>query len=239
MSFSLRDVMAERSTVLGRALGLLHPRRIRINVARVLGKPPMRFPTYSDQTRREVRAQQDEVRFASMALALKRLDEDQVEGAIAEVGVYRGTTSRFLSACSPNRPLHLFDSFEGFPVQDREPNAEGDERFRDTNEELVRRMVGERPGVSIHKGRFPDTTTGLEEERFAFVLLDLDLFAPTLAGLEFFYPRLARGAYVFVHDFNSPESNRACFRAVTKFIADKPEKFVELPDIFGSVVFRK
>ena len=47
------------------------------------------------------------------------------------------------------------------------------------------------------------------------------------------------GGYIFVHDFNNPESNRGVSRAVLEFLDDKPEKIIEIPDKWGSVVIRK
>jgi len=199
----------------------------------------MEFPTFDPAVQRAALATGDYARYASLALAIRRIEEEKIPGAFAEVGVYRGATSRFLLSCAPGRTLYLFDTFEGFPLEDREPENREDPRFRDTSSEAVRRALGAGDNVVIRKGRFPGTAVGLEGERFAFVLLDLDVFDPTLAGLEFFYPRLAPGAYLFVHDYNSPESNQACRRAVTKFMAGKPEKLVELPDVWGSVVIRK
>ena len=38
-------------------------------------------------------------------------------------------------------------------------------------------------------------------EKFAFVSLDTDLYKPTLAGLEFFWPRMSKGGFIFIHDF--------------------------------------
>lgn len=218
-------------------LGLL--RAARVGLANLAGRPPMRFPPYAPAVVADVRRQWDDVRYGTLALALQRLDTDRVPGAIAEVGVFRGHTSRFLSHAAPHRELHLFDTFEGFPMADREPENAGDTRFTDTSEALVRAIVGERKGVHIHRGRFPETAAGLEHEMFALVMLDLDVYPPTKAGLEFFYPRVPRGGYVFVHDYNSPESNRACSRAVDEFLADKPERAIEIPDQWGSVVFRR
>jgi O-methyltransferase len=88
-------------------------------------------------------------------------------------------------------------------------------------------------------GCFPETAKGLEEETFSLVWLDLDTYKPTMAGLDFFYPRTSRGGYCFLHDYNSPESDYAIRRAVTSFLRDKPEFLVELPDKWGSVMFRK
>lgn len=42
---------------------------------------------------------------------------------------------------------------------------------------------------------------GLENEKFIFVNLDFDLYLPILAGLQFFYPRLAPGGVILVHDY--------------------------------------
>jgi len=170
---------------------------------------------------------------------VRTLEREGIAGEFAEVGVYRGATSRFLAACAPGRTLHLFDTFQGFARADREPENAADERFQATSEATVRRALGAAANAIIHPGYFPDTTAGLEHSRFAFVLLDLDVYAPTLAGLEFFYPRLASGGYCFVHDYNSPESNQACRRALTEFLAGKPEHVIELPDTWGSAVFRK
>jgi O-methyltransferase len=79
----------------------------------------------------------------------------------------------------------------------------------------------------------------LEGELFAFVSLDFDKYEPTLAGLEFFYPRVAPGGFVFVHDYTSQESSWACYRALNGFLADKPEHPVLIPDTWGTAFFRK
>lgn len=181
--------------------------------------------------------QDDYVRGCSILLALKRIADEPVEGSLAEAGVYRGDTSELIHKALPERRLYLFDTFEGFPAADLEGRA--DLRFGDTNEQLVRRRLGASPNVVIRKGYVPETFTGLEQERFAFVLLDMDLYHPTKAGLDFFYPRLTRGAFLMVHDYNNPESNGACKKAVNEFLADKQEKLVELCDLYGSVLIRK
>jgi O-methyltransferase len=199
----------------------------------------LRFPTYGKAIAKLVVDSGDPARYASLALACTTLEQEGIAGEFAEVGVYRGATSRFLAACAPGRTLHLFDTFQGFAQRDREPENAGDRRFQATSEDTVRRALGAAANAVIHAGYFPATTKGLEDTRFAFVLLDLDVYAPTLAGLEFFYPRLASGGYCFVHDYNSPESNRACRRALTEFLAGKPERVIELPDTWGSAVFRK
>ena len=70
-------------------------------------------------------------------------------------------------------------------------------------------------------------------------MLDVDIYVPTVAAREFFYPRLSSGGYLFVHDYDSPESDNAMQRALGGFLPGKPEKVLELPDEWGSAVLQK
>ena len=58
--------------------------------------------------------------------------------------------------------------------------------------------------VEIRKGYFPDTTKGLEDQKFFFVNLDFDLYNPTIDGLRFFFPRLVESGIILVHDYYNP-----------------------------------
>jgi O-methyltransferase len=194
----------------------------------------MKFPSYPRDVARRVVRSADRVRYGSLALALETIKREEVPGSLAELGVWRGYTSSFIHSQIPERRLYLFDTFSGFAGVDAT-----DERFKDTTVEVVRRKVGDYPNVIFRVGIFPETACGLESELFAFVLIDVDKYAPTLAGLNFFYPRMARGGYVFVHDYNSPESEYGVSRALGEFLKGYPEHVVEIPDVWGSVVFRK
>lgn len=192
----------------------------------------MRFPTYPRAIQEMLCFSSDPVRHASMALALERIRTDQIPGAIAEVGVHRGATSGLLHRHLPQRVLYLFDTFAGFPGED-------DARFRNTSIAIVKARLRDTCNVEFRTGVFPETSAGLEGEKFSFILYDADKYEPAVAALEFFYPRLSPGGYFFLHDYNSPESNHAVRRATDAFLADKPEKLIELPDVWGTALFRK
>ena len=138
---------------------------------------------------------------------------------------------------APNRRLYLFDAFEGFSPASLE--VEKDERFIDTSQERVAEFIGDQHNVVFRTGYFPETAAGLEDERFALVMLDFDLYKSAIDSFIFFYPRLVPGAYFFIHDFNNPESNHAVSRAAREYLADKPKRLVEIPDVWGSALFRK
>jgi len=197
----------------------------------------MRFPTYPQHIADLIESYHDDVRYATLALAIQRLDLDRIEGSFAEVGVYQGATSNFIHQQSPDRQLYLFDTFEGFPPGDLD--IEKDDRFKDTSQEAVARFLGDSASIKFRKGYFPETSVGLEDEKFAFVMLDVDLYRPALEVFRFFYPRLVRGGYFFMHDFNSTESEHAISRAAQAFMSDKPELLIEIPDYLGSAFFRK
>ena len=198
---------------------------------------PMQFPTYGPEVAQRIEQYHDDVRYAALALAIQRLETDAVPGSFAEVGVYRGVTSAFIHRQAPERSFYLFDTFEGFPKQSLEGGA--DSRFRDTSEKGVAALLGDTRNIVFRKGFFPATAAGLEAEQFALVMLDVDLFQPALDVLGFFYPRMVRGGFFFMHDYNSPEANHAISRAAHGFMRDKAELLIELPDFHGSAMFRK
>ena len=217
----------------------LHGLERRLKKALGLHKSHMSHPPYGADTHRLVKAHIDIVRYGTIALALHRLNEEKVPGAMAELGVFKGELSAYLAAIERHRTLHLFDTFAGFPDSDLEAGETNDDRFQDTSEAAVRRRIGDCANVRFHVGPFPDTAGPVLDERFAFVMLDPDKYRPTLAGLEIFYPRLSPGGYLFMHDYHSPESDFAVSRAAREFLRDKPERPVDIPDAKGSVLLRK
>lgn len=192
----------------------------------------MNFPTYSERIQRMVRWSNDPVRHATMALALERIRNESIPGAIAELGVYRGYVSRFLHTQMAERKLYLFDTFQGFAEKT-------DGRFRNTSIEIVKERLKHLDNVEFRVGLFPETAKGLEQEQFSFVLFDADKYDVAMASFEFFYPRMSPGGYFFLHDFNSNESQWAVSKATRDFLRGKPESIVEIPDICGTALFRK
>jgi O-methyltransferase len=70
--------------------------------------------------------------------------------------------------------------------------------------------------------------------QFALVNLDADLYLPTKAGLEFFYPLLSPGGVIIVHDYTHKWPGIK--KAVDEFVATIPESLVMVPDMDGSVM---
>ena len=126
------------------------------------------------------------------------------DGAVAELGVYKGGTAKFIHTLLPDRDYYLFDTFSGLPpeiLNEKEKESASKVDFQDTSLEEVKTYLGCKKFI-FKQGFFPDTTKGIDE-KFAFVYLDADLYQSTKDGLEYFYPRLTKGAIIVVDDYGS------------------------------------
>ena len=184
----------------------------------------------------------DRIRFYNIWMQADRIINGNIPGDFAELGVYKGETARIIHLCAPERKLHLFDTFEGFPTKDlteETGKAAGytSQHFADTSEEKVRNYIGDHPNLIFHKGYFPASTVGLENKKFAFVSMDADLHNPTRAGLEFFYPRLSEGGVILIHDYNSDWPKLVS--SVDVFCASVNSRPIPVPDADSTVMIIK
>jgi O-methyltransferase len=152
------------------------------------------------------------------------LSTAKVEGDLAEVGVFRGTSAKVICEAKGDRRLHLFDTFEGLP-----PTSRFDAGFQTgqyaCSLESVRDYLRDYPNVQFYKGCFPVTGEPVKSRGFSFVHLDVDLFESTVAALQFFYPRMNPGAILISHDYVEFAGVR---RAFDGFFEHKSEPVIEL-----------
>jgi O-methyltransferase len=202
------------------------------------------MPVWPQSKLEAMPSEDDFCRMMSVKLAAERIANKNVPGAIAELGVYRGELAAVLNQLFPDRTLYLFDTFEGFSGNDLSDGLEGQHSqaavgdFKDTNLDLVLSRMAHRDRVVVRKGYFPATAEGLEDESFALVSLDVDLYKPTLAGLNYFYPRLAKGGCIFIHDYNN-RRYKGVRSAVEEFTETAGAPLVQLPDFGGTAILPK
>lgn len=178
----------------------------------------------------------DYVRLATLELLCRRLED--VPGAAAELGVYRGFFARCINQLLPERRLYLFDSFEGF-TEEACATDSFQAAHRNTAIDKVLSIMPHPENITVKPGFFPGSLDGLEE-RFCLVSLDVDFYQATLDGLRYFWPRLEKGGYLMLHDWGSPKLS-----GVAKALADfEKEKELRIPvvplcDVGGSLVLCK
>ncbi len=179
----------------------------------------------------------------SINLIAQHMQQKRVSGNVAELGVYKGDLSVFLNHLFPEKKLYLFDTFEGFSEKDiavEDKNSfsiSTTKDFSDTSLEAVLSRMPVRENIIPRKGYFPESAKGVEDN-FCIVSIDVDLYAPTISGLNYFFPRLVDGGYIFVHDYNNARY-QGVKKAVDEFISSKKVNYFMLPDFAGSIVFTK
>ncbi len=90
----------------------------------------------------------------------------------------------------------------------------------------------------VREGFFPETAIGLEDKKFCLISLDCDLYQPIYDGLNFFYPRLVKGGYILIHDYNFA-MYKDCKTAVTRFCNENNLSIVPVSDAWGTGILVK
>lgn len=87
----------------------------------------------------------------------------------------------------------------------------------------------------IHKGWIPERFKDVEDMKFSFLHVDVDLYDPTIDSLKFFYDRMTTGGIIMCDDYGSVSCPGAK-KAFDEFFADKQENILELPSAQAIVV---
>lgn len=169
----------------------------------------------------------------------KWIYEQNINGAVAECGVFRGDSAKYLNMFFSDRKLYLCDTYEGFDIddlQDEKENNKGsfqESRFLDkaffagTSVELVMSKMPNKKQIVIKKGYFPSTMINVDEQ-FAFVNIDMDLYIPMLEGLKYFWSKMSPGGCILLHDYFSKDFERVQ-DAVRDFEKTIGKSVVKLP----------
>jgi len=155
-----------------------------------------------------------------------------VPGDTAECGVYKGCSSYIMLESNKqstfSRTHHIFDSFEGLSSPSGKDGQYWTEGDLSIGVDVVKNNLSEFDRVKIYKGWIPDRFKQVSNHTFSFVHVDVDLHAPTLESVMFFYDRLNVGG-IFVCDDYGFLTCPGATAAIQEFLHEKPEKMVSLP----------
>lgn len=141
-----------------------------------------------------------------------------VAGNLAEAGVFEGDSAEIIREKANGKKLFLFDTFEGFiekQILNGEPYKKGD---LSVSYQQVQEKFKNNDKVRIFRGDVVETKDYISNENFAFIHLDLDIYQPTKACLDFFYPRLSVGGILLIDDYCP--TNWGIIKAVNEFIVE-------------------
>lgn len=155
---------------------------------------------------------------------------DNIKLKCAEAGVFEGDFAKEINSIFPQRKLLLFDTFEGFndsDIQKEKSDYAKTGDYSNTSVELVMDKMPYPDMVKIYKGYFPESARNVDG-KFLFVNLDLDLYEPTLQGLNYFKNKMTKGSVILVHDYFSMTFDGPR-RAVEEFISNDNNRLEAYP----------
>lgn len=169
------------------------------------------------------------------------VNENNIKGSVAECGVNKGDSARFINRAFKDRQLFLFDTFDGFTDEDlcaedelnnplwrreRFDSCSSREIYRNISIEYILSRMPYRDRVIVKKGYFPATYENISD-RFCFVNLDMDLYKPTLAALRVFWDLMEKGGAILLHDYY--EKDLGVKAAVTAFECEIGYQLTKMP----------
>jgi O-methyltransferase len=162
-----------------------------------------------------------------------------VPGDTAECGVFRGSTSMLILQANAASPLdkhhHMFDSFEGLSDPGDLDGNHWTKGNLSCGIDEVRSRLATFENKTLYQGWIPSRFAEVQQRRFSFVHLDVDLYQPTRDSIEFFYPRLEVGGILLCDDYGSgvcPGATKAC----DEFLSEHAEAMISLPAAGGFLV---
>lgn len=183
-----------------------------------------------------------EPRLAALECAAREIYNKRIDGNVAEAGVFRGDFAKHINNFFHDRKLYLIDTFDGFDQRDikvdvRNSFSVGTQDWSNTSIQLVLSKMRYVDNCIVKKGYFPEIMKEVKDQ-FCFVSLDMDLYQPTYAGLQYFYPKLSHGGYIFIHDCRNL-GYQGSRKAVINFCEESKIGYVLLQDQWGTAVIAK
>lgn len=187
-----------------------------------------------------------------MNLVEKVLNKKKLKGDFVELGCWKGHSAyiiaKMINKYKENIKFHIFDSFEGLSettpddhnlntLFDKKQIKKIREQFK-SNEDFVKNEVLKNFNfIKTYKGWIPEKFQEVENLKFSFIHIDLDLYDPTLKSLEFFFPRLQKGGVIICDDYNSWEFDGSK-KAWDYFFSKNEVSFNFAPSVGGSFIIK-
>ena len=181
--------------------------------------------------------------------------DSNIEGDIVECGCWNGNStigfSKIINIKNiTSKTFYVFDSFEGlsdFTIEDKTKlvSLKEEEKLKNhftADFEKVKKRLSQYKFVKIFKGWIPDVfnDANIEDNQFAFVHIDVDLFEPTYESIRYFFPKLSSGGVLICDDYGT-ETFPGATLAIEKFIdsIDEQEIFSKITGPAGGIVLVK
>jgi len=145
---------------------------------------------------------------------------DALPGPRIEMGIFRGATLAII-AQHPGETIGV-DSFAGMAEptardmpDDKNPYPKG--RLSCTMNDVAKVV----PGVRLIRGYVPAVLTEVPDQLYSFARLDMDHYEPTVAALNWLWPRMMPGGVLSCDDY-FPDNYFLASGAINEFSGSHP-----------------
>lgn len=134
----------------------------------------------------------------------------KLPGDFVECGTNTGIMSlaicKYLDFNATGKTFWLFDTFEGAPLEQLIEDEWQAGRDKTKNQyfpcyELAVKNFSPYANAKLVKGIVPDTFAQVEIDAVSYLCVDMNIVYPEVVALEFFWPRLVKGAVVVLDDY--------------------------------------
>lgn len=129
----------------------------------------------------------------------------KIEGAILEVGVWRGGTGAILAEATKylNKKVFLCDTFQGVVKAGGNDTVYKGGEHSDTSLDLVSKLMSSLSlkNVQLLQGIFPEDTQAYVEDKIAMLHCDVDVYSSTKDIVEWCLPRMVAGSILVFDDY--------------------------------------
>ena len=161
------------------------------------------------------------------------LPGDFVECGV-NTGIFSLAAAHYVDFNRLDKSFYLFDTFLGIPEDQISDEERGFGRHLENASmyeecyEVARRNFSIYPGARLIRGRVPETLPTVAIPRVCYLSLDMNIAAPEIAALEFFWDKLTPGAPVILDDYGWAHY-RPQKKAMDDFAARKGVPILTLP----------
>lgn len=156
-------------------------------------------------------------RLSNIEYCIRAILQEKVEGDLMETGVWRGGAAMFMKAVlnelkNTDKTVWLADSFQGLPKPKKKYPLD---RISDLHKHRILAVSKSEVENNFHlydlmddrvkfiEGWFSDTLPKAPIDKLALLRLDGDLYESTFVALDHLYPKLSKGGFVIIDDFNA------------------------------------
>jgi hypothetical protein len=160
----------------------------------------------------------DPDRLVNLCRLSASIEVGDVAGYVVEIGVFRGGSAKLLARANQSREVHVFDSFDGIPVDPWELDGHKRGDFAADYED-VKAYLSDCPNVTIYRGVFPATwPKGLTP--IALAHIDVDMEKVVREAIVLLWPLISPGGYLVFDDYNA-EACRGVKKAVDEMFGER------------------